>query len=142
MQLVLKYAHYECLGLNVVQISNLINQDPGIYICKACGPQLSKKDLSGLKKQYPKSAVFQFNEASYQAVIGPSPSAAELEKKVDERLSSFEARVLTNIVDISTSVQTRMASFSDVVKSNLAQPRAAQPPSRAPLAQPYKADPR
>lgn len=132
----------ECLGLSVMQISSLINQEPGLYICKLCTQKISKKDINALKKQHPNNTCFEYDHATFDAVSHNScnKSTTEFIEKIDQRVSALETKLLTSVVNISADVQTKIKSFADAVgKSKLT--TSPQSTTLRTTNVPYRADP-
>jgi len=63
------YTHYECTGLGVLELCNVINEDPGLFVCKACVPQLNPSVISELKEPNPSCHVHMYKEP-----VPPAPT--------------------------------------------------------------------
>lgn len=118
------YIHYECLGLSWLDFSAHVNQQPGIYLCRACGPKTTKKAREALRRNNPGNSIFEFNHDVYQYNTAPSNPCpvvpmADLEKAIDQRVATLETRVLTAITDTSATLNKSVNSYSSAVKQGL-----------------------
>ena len=101
------YSHYECLGLSIDQLSELINSD-GLYICRTCSTKAKRSARDNLLKSHPTSILFEFDmelhESKSKCSAPPVVIMSDLEKAIDQRMATFETNILTSVVNKSTNV--------------------------------------
>lgn len=102
-----KNIHYECLGISITELSILINQDPGLYVCKLCTP-LAKKARDNLLKTHSGNTLFEFDTKCYDFSTNPCKTTlSSLDKAIETHLNQITAQLSTavsNLVNKQTPV--------------------------------------
>ncbi|MCG8430646.1 MAG: hypothetical protein MJA29_05705, partial [Candidatus Omnitrophica bacterium] len=62
----------ECLGLSIAELSALINQEPGIYICKFCSPRTDEDFRLGLLSSNPGNTIYEYIHSLQSQPQSPS----------------------------------------------------------------------
>lgn len=110
-----RWIHYVCLGLTMKQLSDLINEDPGIYICKCCTelPNFSEVEQK-LKDDNGNCETFCFSPVPGECIPN---LLSNLSAKLDE---------LSTQVSKSQTALRPQPSYSQIASRNVANIRATQ----------------
>ena len=57
-----RFVHYKCTGLSIQELSEVINQEPGIYVGKCCIEEYDTEDRDYLLRHNPGNTFFKFQE--------------------------------------------------------------------------------
>lgn len=104
--------HYECLGISINDLSILMNQDPGLYLCKNC-TATNKKTREGLLKKYPGNTIFEFNSRCYSVSENQAQDSVAAVAPIEIQLKQLNS-VLTDLA-LRGPANPRPSLFSEVL---------------------------
>lgn len=110
------WIHYVCLGLSISRLSDLINDDPGLYLCKSC---LELPDLNEierlLKIDFGDCEIFRFNPSTYEGITVVPSLLSSLTTKLDDISVQLEKAQV---------VQRTQPTYSDMASRHIRAPGA------------------
>ena len=90
------WVHYECLGISVARLSELINDVPANYVCKVCLPKLTVDAAEELKKNSSRNQLYIY--AVSTPPTAPAPVQVEISEATIQRLVDGAAAAATKAV--------------------------------------------
>lgn len=140
------YIHYECLGLSFKELCTLLNETPGIYICKTCAPKVNevarKKFLAANKG----CQLFEFDNETYGLMNSPDlvdvPTVSQLTQALESKFEKLEKRIVDSFVKQNKAISYATVASKRAPSANrLDTGSATQRDSRGSPRGPHIADP-
>lgn len=114
------WIHYLCLGLSMRQLSSVINDQPGLYLCKICS---SSPDVSSIKSNlhslYSSEDIFCFNEQIFDLANAEQQPTSLASTETAGNISSSTSGLKDDLKVEIASIAESLSGLTDKINSDL-----------------------
>ena len=106
-----KFLHYECLGQDsILQLSQLINESPGLYICKSCLIDCQQPSKDILMSSAPTNTLFTYHEPPTTLESSSESVLQEINAKLEAITNQLQDVAVPQPSTITTHTYASVAS--------------------------------